>query len=1417
MINNGDLIINKQAQNNEMLVASEKKFSNEELENRKNFLYSTESSKFKEPPTNIKSIIALDQDNKGNVKYTFDNIYENKDLARVAQDYYGNKNDRSYTEREAIDKFISDRIWKQSNTFSIGKEFKYITGTNVGEDQKARLAYLTREWNALPNFYQEGGMGLEGLARNIGVALVDPLNIFGGIVGGLAGKAVVKKAAGKAVQKATEKKIKKDILSDPETLASLSSKVKSSQLLTTAGTIGAIDTVGFAAADIAAQTTEKELGLRERLDPARTALVSIGAFGTSFLTTGGIGGGIRAFRNTSLEKEATNLSPLIKKGEKLTDEALRTKEGIAKSGFLRRQLADQYDFVKVLQKNILGVEGSAAGLKAAIKSKKFDIDPVLMPYFQLRMAAASSTRAHEFIKKGFYMPPSNASGKSSYIKGNSKGLNELLKPFDDVAEVNSFLYYAMAKRQQFILKAKPGLKEDLPLTIKEMREALDYGELTPAQYQAKYNKKLKRKLNVENYQKGLEDLKIFTDEALDYSVSKNLLSPEDAVRIKKVNPYFVPFTRKTKGITKRIIGGIDEQTDTIIRTARPGAKKLAEKRLEGEINLYDNLVDYVYKTVNGGDRNAAKLALYDMIEQGKKLGQLDKDAVVRKVNPITYKKAIGASIEKKYAEAGFKIANPDKKTLPNLDVAVFSGTLKTKIKETGQDGLIDIVYRNGKQEAYEIRSPELQEAFVSFGSRTPNAFDGQGTSPGRFFFKALNWTSRFSSRAITYSPPFVAFNIIRDTLAGTVNSLFGIVNKEGVGFVPGWTTVGGLINSYKQNDAYRKGLINGLGYSNRAESEAILGKSTEEILKYGVGREAKLYTGSLKYMKNKFAAGWRGYTDFVSRVEYATRLGEYNLAKASGFSDEAAAFLGREVATDFGMKGSSRALNVFSRNTMFLNASIQGLYRTGRLAFEGNALDKARVAATIGTTIVLPEIYLYYANRNIEQYKQLDERIKQLNYVIPIFDDRGNWERFIYIPKPYDLGFFANTGVALVKGIEENSGGLGTKYFLSSLSNILPGAPIPQALRPAAELYFNKNFYTGSPVLGYYEQPLIESLQARPKTRKIAIATANFLSNIRGPKLDLTGDDPEGRQRDGFSPVKIDYLLGAYATGLLQYPIDILNTIAFETADLPVKETSLVDVLRGPDPGTRKPGDRGFKDQRTRSDIWFDLANTKINKLQKFLNEKDIVNKKGFNIAKPAADIDQADMVRRPWSIVTRRFTSSKTIKQSAYHQEWYRIGQRAKELGVLNLADLNIAKLSNSKLISVFDRIKTNIDNNEPLMSKEVYVYTEWLGGTFNEVLKLMGDYREFRKGIELQPNLDSKTKRIRINELYAAENILLKQYLDLVASIEIDGKPIPYVFESKLEKEFPAVPGFLKPRLPTRKRGQKEKKELTIEDFKF
>ena len=140
MATSGDIVINKSA--NTQLA----KLSKEEIEKNKK-LFDTmvvQSPEYK--PTNTEAIIAMAKNDDGSIKWTFDNIYQNKNLASVAKDYYGTRDNETLTDREAIDKFISDRTWKQSNTLSIGKEYKYITG-NAGQDQKARLAYLTRTWN----------------------------------------------------------------------------------------------------------------------------------------------------------------------------------------------------------------------------------------------------------------------------------------------------------------------------------------------------------------------------------------------------------------------------------------------------------------------------------------------------------------------------------------------------------------------------------------------------------------------------------------------------------------------------------------------------------------------------------------------------------------------------------------------------------------------------------------------------------------------------------------------------------------------------------------------------------------------------------------------------------------------------------------------------------------------------------------------------------------------------------------------------------------------------------------------------------------------------------------------------------------------------------------------------------------------
>ena len=56
--------------------------------------------------------------------------------------------------------------------------------------------------------------------------------------------------------------------------------------------------------------------------------------------------------------------------------------------------------------------------------------------------------------------------------------------------------------------------------------------------------------------------------------------------------------------------------------------------------------------------------------------------------------------------------------------------------------------------------------------------------------------TRLPARAITYSPPFVAFNFIRDSLSATINSAFG--------FVPIFSSAQGFGLTFKGN----KGGIN---------------------------------------------------------------------------------------------------------------------------------------------------------------------------------------------------------------------------------------------------------------------------------------------------------------------------------------------------------------------------------------------------------------------------------------------------------------------------------------------------------------------------------------------------------------------------------------------------------------------------------
>ena len=93
--------------------------------------------------------------------------------------------------------------------------------------------------------------------------------------------------------------------------------------------------------------------------------------------------------------------------------------------------------------------------------------------------------------------------------------------------------------------------------------------------------------------------------------------------------------------------------EKILRPARPGAKPLAKTKQTGDINLYDNLITYTYKAINGADRNRAKIALYEMINKAKKFFILNWETQILTHLPILLKLLINR-------------LDPEKHTMPHL-------------------------------------------------------------------------------------------------------------------------------------------------------------------------------------------------------------------------------------------------------------------------------------------------------------------------------------------------------------------------------------------------------------------------------------------------------------------------------------------------------------------------------------------------------------------------------------------------------------------------------------------------------------------------------------------------------------------------------------------------------------------------------
>jgi hypothetical protein len=422
------------------------------------------------------------------------------------------------------------------------------------------------------------------------------------------------------------------------------------------------------------------------------------------------------------------------------------------------------------------------------------------------------------------------------------------------------------------------------------------------------------------------------------------------------------------------------------------------------------------------------------------------------------------------------------------------------------------VLKDGKKVWYEVGDPILL--------RSLQAID---RAPMHWLTQWLGMPKRIGQATITLTPDFITANIARDTIMGAVMSRSG--------FRPVVDSLQGMRRRMTNDPLYRDYIANGGGLSSIYLDE---GKLRHKLEKF-YGRQGIDYRTVLDTPDKVLSA----IETIADAFEVSTRMGEFERAIKAGEHPRHAAYQGREVSTDFAMKGDSKALGFMYDTVMFLRPAVVSMDKL----YRGVAHDPNRAAIGIKTAMIaLSSVGLYLLNRDDPRYADL-----------PDWDRDANWHFFVgdqhfRYPKIWEIGAVASSAERTVERLmESDPAGLG-KDFARIIGQTFSLNLMPQILAPIYEQGANKNSFTKAPI----ETPGMENVQpflrAKPNTsetmRALGMATRNM---------------PEGLQ---VNPVRTEALLRGYLNTWATYGLMLTDKAFFSDAGPTMRADELPVVRR---------------------------------------------------------------------------------------------------------------------------------------------------------------------------------------------------------------------------------------------------------------
>ena len=557
--------------------------------------------------------------------------------------------------------------------------------------------------------------------------------------------------------------------------------------------------------------------------------------------------------------------------------------------------------------------------------------------------------------------------------------------------------------------------------------------------------------NDRDIQKAFNDWRSFNHRMLDFYQDSGLISAEQRMVMEEMNRNYVPFQR-------------------VIEYATGEVKKGSPKpfmRFKGSTRNIKDLLDNITETqstlIQAALLNRSKDMLYSMIDNS---GTSGARFAVKVAPDVTMVKIDAKQINRALKKAGVEVEIEDTKMselithmVAELQRPMFAG-VKAPLGPN-----FDSVMRNGKRVFYEIADPLLVDAMNSFGPKNMG-----------LAIRIAGGFKTVLTRGVTLSPDFQARNLIRDSTMGF------ILTKSSM--VPIIDSIKGMSLRVTKDEHYWEYLANGGGFVASSEVEA--GRLRRDLGKFyndnGINYATVLDT------PQKLAAAW---DELASASEYGTRLGEVKRLRKQGGSARESTFGGREISTDFAMRGSSDTIRVASVLLPFFNARLQGLYRLGR-----GMHDDPGSFALKASIITAATLLLYYHNKDDERYIELDDWIKDLHWVIlipeGIAETLGIPDRYL-IPKPFEAGMlFASIPERIWEAIELQSGKkLAERLWWMTLDTFAIN-PVPQIVRPPFEVLINRKF-TGAPIVPEDLKDVASPEQFRPWTSETMKLIASTL------------------------------------------------------------------------------------------------------------------------------------------------------------------------------------------------------------------------------------------------------------------------------------------------------------------------------------